>query len=418
MTGMKLFPKIRTFCVVSCLFAAGISVCCGQTAAATGGDLKSLQDTYKKAIAKIDSDAANAAQSQPATYMKELYKIQQALQKAGDLDGLTAANGELERFKSTQTVPDQPDPSLPPDIRKLQTAFKAALAKADLDKNKKLVATTKQYVELLNSLQTSLTKAGKVDQAMDVNAEIKRVKSDPKITSAEFVVAAVDTEKQPAKEESTPQPAKEEKAGKADQPAGTVTTDTTGATIYDGKPFPSAAAGSFKPLKLSVSENTPGTPKLSMTAMLDTENNMDKTTSAYWSRSSSSKSGSMKYTLRVTVKAVAKTFDVENAKLVVECFAKDVASQGKGTPKVFDAKILSIPKIDAAHVVGVEYPEISLESSSSRVISRYYGVMYSGSGSELYGFVISVFDSSGTLVSQAATTSTLQKLGTTKVPKM
>jgi hypothetical protein len=419
MSVMKLFPEIRAYFFVGCLLAASVSACLGQTAANTGGDLKSLQDQYKKAIAKIDSDAANAAQSQPATYLKELYKIQQALQKAGDLDGLTAANSELERFKSKQTVPDQPDQSLPPDIRNLQTAFKAALAKADLDKNKKLVSTTKQYVELLNSLQTSLTKAGKVDQAMDVSAEIKRVKSDPKITSAEFVVAAVDTEKQPARDESSAQPAKDDKAGndKANQPTGTVTTDASGATIYDGKPFPDAAAGSFKPMKLSVSENTPGIPKLNMTAMLDTENNMDKSTSAYWSRTSSSKSGNMKYVLRVTVKSANKTLVVDNAKLVVEYFAKDVAAQGRGNPKVFDSKTVPLSKIDGARTIGVEFPEITFSSSSSRVISRYYGVMYSGSGSDLYGFVVSVFDSSGTLVAQAASTSTLQKLGTTKLPK-
>ena len=416
---MKLFPGIRTFCVVGCLLAASVSVCLGQTAASTGDDLKSLQDTYKKAIAKIDGDAANAAQSQPATYMKELYKIQQALQKAGDLDGLTAANSELERFKSTQTVPDQPDASLPPDIRKLQTAFKAALAKADLDKNRKLVSTTKQYVELLNSLQTSLTKAGKVDKAMDVNAEIKRVKSDPKITSAEFVVAAGDTEKPPAKDESPDQPAKDDKAGKADQPppAGTVTTDSSGAVIYDGKSFPDVATANFKSIKLNVSDNTPGIPKISITAMLSTDNNMDKSSSAYWSRTSSHKEGDMKYVLRVTVRSATKAFVIENAKLVVEYFSKDVASQGKGNPKVFDSKTVSLSKIDGTRTIGVEYPEITLTSSSSRTISRYHGVSFSGSGIELHGFVVSVFDASGALVAQAASVSTLQKLGTTKLPK-
>lgn len=202
MKTMKLSPGIRAFCFVGCLLALTVSACRGQTAINTGGDLKSLQDTYKKAIAKIDGDAANAAQSQPATYLKELYKIQLNAQKAGDLDGLNAANSELERFKSTQTVPDQPDPALPAGIKKLQAEFKAAVAKVDLDKDKKIVSTTKQYVDLLNSLQTSLTKAGNLAQAMDVNAEIKRVKSDPKVTSAEFVVAAVDTEKQPAREGS------------------------------------------------------------------------------------------------------------------------------------------------------------------------------------------------------------------------
>jgi hypothetical protein len=167
-------------------------------------DLKALQDAYAKAIQKVEGDSASAAQSLPTNYIKALQAIQQAAKKAGDLEGLTAANRELERFKADQTVPDQPDASTPDAIKKLQTEYKAATAKNDMEKNKKIVSITKQYLENLNSLQTDLTKNDTVDKALNVNAEIKRVNADSKFTSAQFALAATDTDKQPAKTDTQP----------------------------------------------------------------------------------------------------------------------------------------------------------------------------------------------------------------------
>lgn len=185
--------------VVVLLLTASVSFAQAQSASAGKPvDLKALQDAYAKAMQKVESDSASAAQSLPANYIKELQEFQQAAKKAGDLDGLTAANRELERFKTDQTIPDQPDASTPDAIKKLQTEYKAAAAKNDMEKNKKIVSITKQYLENLKSLQTDLTKNDRVNEALNVNAEIKRVKDDSKFSSAQFALAAADTDKQPA----------------------------------------------------------------------------------------------------------------------------------------------------------------------------------------------------------------------------
>jgi hypothetical protein len=161
------------------------------------GDLKTLQNLYAKAIQKVEGDSTSAAQALPATYLKELIKLQQTVQKAGDLEGLTTANRELERFKNEQTVPEQPAKSTPEAIKKLQIQYRGALAKNDLEKNKKIVSVTKQYLENLATLQTSLTKSGNISEALEVKAEIKRVKEDSKIAGAESALAAPGTDKQP-----------------------------------------------------------------------------------------------------------------------------------------------------------------------------------------------------------------------------
>ena len=414
---MKPIAKNALFCTLAGVLVVSALVCRAQTSTNDSASLKSLMAEYEKAGNKIDSDNAGAAQGQATMYVKELQKIQQSLQKAGDLDGLNAAKGELERFKAEQTVPDNPDPSLPADVQQLQTLYKKSLAAIELDKSRKIVSAAKQYVERLNALQTRLTKAGRLDDAMEVNAEIKRVKADSRVTGANFAVAAVESEKQ-----SQPDEAQQgDKTRSASNSSDTVSVDSSVARIYEGKPFPSIPAGekgeSYKNVGLVPSEALPIGQKVSVTATLKAENNMKKSSSTYYSSTSQSKSGTMVYTLRVTLKSAVKSSVQEDPKLVVQCFVKNTADSGKGDPKVFDTKTIPLSKIDDARAVGVELPSISIDSSSSKVVSRYRGVIRtSASGNEYCGFVISVFDRSGMLVAQMASDISLKSLGATKLP--
>jgi hypothetical protein len=201
---MSVLSRCVMSIVGSLLLLTG-SACLAQTtpsSAEKSVDLKTLQDIYAKAIQKVESDSASASQSLPATYLKELQKLQQTVQNAGDLEGLTAVKRELERFKTEQTVPAQPAASILDAIKKLQTQYKSAVAKNDLEKNKKIVSISKQYLENLGSLQVELTKSGKIPEALDVKAEIKRVKADSKFTNAESALPAAGTDKQPGKTDS------------------------------------------------------------------------------------------------------------------------------------------------------------------------------------------------------------------------
>jgi hypothetical protein len=392
-------------------------------------DLKTLQDSYAKSIQKVDGDNTSAAQNLLATYVKEVQKIQQTVQKAGDLDGLTAVNRELERFKTEQTVPDEPDASTPDAIKKVQFGYKTAVAKNNLENNRKIVSVTKQYLERLNSLQMNLTKSGKVDEALDVNAEVKRVQGDGKFTSAEFAVAAAETEKQPAKKDNQP-PEKQPPADQAKKTPNTETSDKTGkaktaadssdteATIYDGKPFPDALGkNNYKDMRLVGSDRITGTPKISITAALATENNMQSSSSSYWGGVERTKHGSMAYQLRLILKSAIKTYSVDDPTLVVQYFSKNVVTSGKSNPALIEAKKFTLPRLDGTRNVGVDLPPVSLESSSYRNTDGYWGNSESSaSGRELYGFIVSIFDSSGALVAQSGSNNTLRKLGVNKVP--
>jgi hypothetical protein len=428
---MTLFSRSMTN-LVGALLLLLVLACLAQAQSSPAGksvDLKALQDTYSKAIQKVEGDSASAAQSLPASYVNELQKLQQSTQKAGDLDGLTAANHELERFKTEQTVPDQPDASAPDALKKLQTQYKTAVAKNDLEKSKKIVSITKQYLENLTALQTSLTKSGNLNEALNVNAEIKRVKDDSKFTSAQFALATADADKQsattdkqpPDQAKKTADAGKTDKVDKAKAPAGSSDNSSlsdSDAKIYDGKPFPDVGGLNYKPSRLVVSEHINGAPKVSIIANLATENNMQTTSSSYYYWGGKLKRGSMGYDLRVTVKSAVKTYSIDNPTLVVQYFSKDVVSYGKSNPKLIESKKVKLPALDSTHNVGIDLPPVSLTSATYRYASGYYGSYYgnSASGSELYGFIVSVFDSNGELVAQCGSNDALKKLGIDKVP--
>jgi hypothetical protein len=413
------------YCVCFVLLL-GTSLCFGQapTTNKPAVDLKSLRQAYDKAIAKIESDHAAAMQNQPTAYLKELQKLQQNLQKAGNLDGWTAVNQEIERFKTEQTIPDETDASILDGIKNLRAAYKNTLTKCDLEKSKRIIATTKQYVEQLNTLQTNLTKAGKVDEALEVNSEIKTVKSDSKVTSSEFAVAAY--EQQNKKETPPPvKPPEQPKKDESDKQAATPTppADSTNKSTasgdvktYEGQPFPNTSGQSFKNETMVLTDRVTGGQKISGAVSMSTQNDMQKSTSTYYSSTERTKQGAMSYSIRISLKSANRTYTLEDPKLVIEYFSKPAANSGRADAKKFDTKTYSIPKIDGTRVVNVEFPVVSLQSSSYKYVSGYWGTESYASGNEFYGFVISVFDSKGTLIFQAASNNTLKKLGTAKLP--
>jgi len=371
-------------------------------------------------MGKTENEHADAMQNQPTSYLKQLLKLQQDMQKAGNLDGWQAANHEIERFKTEQTMPDGDDPALLEGIKSLRAAYKSATAKLELEKSKKIVAVTKQYVDQLNALQTNLTKAGKVDDAIEVNTEIKNVKSDAKVTSSEFAVAAAEqqTEKKPQPTESpaptTPTTPDQPKKSSS-EPTGKV-TESGGAKIYEGQAFPDTAGQIFKNVTIMPTDRTASGQKISATATIYTQDDMEKTASHYYYRTTKMKQGSMNYTVRISLKSANKAYALDNPKLVVEYFGKPVGDSGKVDPKKLDTKEFSIPKIDGIRAVNVELPAFAVDSSSYKSVSRYYGGEYSGFGNDFYGFIASIFDSSGTLVFQTASNNGLKKMGVEKLP--
>ena len=111
-------------------------------------------------------------------YAAALEKLRQARQKKGDLEGLQAAIKEKERFAEIASVAASDIVESPESLRKLQTAFRAAVGKIDWDHNQRLLALAKNYLAAVEKIKVKLTQAGKLDDAVAAAAELERVKRE------------------------------------------------------------------------------------------------------------------------------------------------------------------------------------------------------------------------------------------------
>jgi len=181
---------MRTRSTVSSISIAGtylwLSVMC-LSAAEPPKSLVSLKANYGKALQGIVTNYNVAVSNWRPTYLNDLRALQVKLQKEGDLDGWTDIKAEMTRFQQEESITAS-DLSARQDVAALQAKYIDAPGQAALDKSRKVIALSDKYLAKLASLQTDLTKQGKIDEALLVNEETKRVKASPEVSAARFDV--------------------------------------------------------------------------------------------------------------------------------------------------------------------------------------------------------------------------------------
>jgi len=154
---------------------------------ATRAAPKTLEDykaVYEKEAAKIDSAGQNGMKAELERYGKKLSLIEAALKKAGDLDGVVAVKAEIARFERDGTIPDTPPARLPDLVKRAQADFREAADGLNSETGRLTASLIRKYLPPLTSLKKDLVMADALDEAMEVDAEIKRV---------EFVLADVES---------------------------------------------------------------------------------------------------------------------------------------------------------------------------------------------------------------------------------
>jgi hypothetical protein len=304
----------------------------------------------------------------------------------------------------------------------IQAKFRELPAQLSLDKNQKIIALSQKYIAKLTALQTDLTKQGKMEDALAVNAEIKRVKGSPEVAAAEFELseqeakAAQGKKEATSKKEGTPKEEKPTPGGKtADGKAAEPVIQDGDVTIYDGK-APTPSGVTFKNLPLRPTSNVGAKRKLSVTAMLASSSDESGSSGASLYSSSKSKYGSTSSRLRVGVKTVGSGTVLSNLIMVVEYYSKDVkTTSAKINPEKMLTRRISVPKVDVEGV-WIDCPEASAYKSSYRYTSSYGSGYRYKSGREFYGAIVSVFESDKTLAYQGVTGGSLEGFAPTDAP--
>jgi len=142
--------------------------------------LDPLRQTYEAEIDRIRDDHERNMERLLETYGTALDNAIAALRRAGDPDPVLLAVAEKRRFRSDKRVPKQPRNSkLPGIVRELQSGYHGATRDAEIEMKKKRAALTDRYVAALDRLMRHYTNEDKLDLAMNVKDEKKRVELSP-----------------------------------------------------------------------------------------------------------------------------------------------------------------------------------------------------------------------------------------------
>ena len=374
------------------------------------GSLDSLKVVYEQATAKIESDYEQGVSALDTRYPQDLNALKARVQQAGDLNGVMAVDAEIRRFETERNIPDAAAPGMPDNLLALQVAQREARAALDRDRNTKTVALVKLYLRRLEEAKKSLTMAGKLDEALAVNAEIDRVKSNPAVMASDFAAAAADV---PADQGASKAPAE------PPAPAGPAVADIklpSGVKMYEGG-APDVDGVTMKSESLTATSRSKLTRKLTATVSKGETGGPSRSSYSTGYSSVSSKSGSTTHYVRIGLRPASTQYRFAGGTLVVQYFAKEMGSQGKIEPKPAATQTIPLPGIEISKPITVDCAPLSLYSRSYKYKS-YYGTKYSSeSGVDLYGVVVSAFDTGGALVYQGASSTALDALGVESAPK-
>ncbi len=161
---------------------------------------KETKDAYEKEIAQIEAECTRSVSLFPTNYVNALDVLDQAMRKTGDLDAVLAVRKEKERFSLDPVLSEEVVVAQPAQLRNLQIEHRKALQSLPKLKADKLAAAAARYLERLENLKKFLVVKGRLEDAVEVKAEIERFASKEGLSPVKPVPGG---EK---KEEKTEQP--------------------------------------------------------------------------------------------------------------------------------------------------------------------------------------------------------------------
>lgn len=141
---------------------------------AAAEELARLKDTYEGLSAKIEDEAILNRRNALTSYGQGLSNIKDRLKAAADLDGVLAVNKEITRFQTEKTMPADAA-GLPPAVAQLHANIQKYLEARQAERDQKQADLIRQYLTPLLNLKKTLTMNEKLDEAILVDAEIKRI---------------------------------------------------------------------------------------------------------------------------------------------------------------------------------------------------------------------------------------------------
>lgn len=109
-----------------------------------------------------------------AKFAAALERAQEAAQSAGNLDEALAVKGEKEAALAGGYTPALDDAKTPASLKTMRSTYRTALARLELDRDKKLRPLKDAYARSLETLMVTMTKGGRLEEAM----ALKKMRED------------------------------------------------------------------------------------------------------------------------------------------------------------------------------------------------------------------------------------------------
>ena len=137
--------------------------------------LEEYRQIYERKKAAIEAARSEAAENSLSVYGRNLLAAKEYYRKSGDLEGITGAKEEIERFGGEKTVPETSDLKTPALVLQARMAHAKRIAAAQEAHDKRTVSLVRQYMRALDDLKKELVRSEKLDAARNVAAEMSKL---------------------------------------------------------------------------------------------------------------------------------------------------------------------------------------------------------------------------------------------------
>jgi hypothetical protein len=134
-------------------------------------ELQTLQDFYEAA----QIQARKSVNDVDANYRYKLEKFQKTAQADGNLKSVVAAKRAIEDLDASRPLLTSDDPG----VADIQTAYISQRQKDVVESEKALAKVDQVHLVSLKDLVVKLTKAGQIEQALEVQAAVDKLNSSP-----------------------------------------------------------------------------------------------------------------------------------------------------------------------------------------------------------------------------------------------
>jgi hypothetical protein len=172
---MQWTPIWLTACLSAVLFSAPLSA--APAAAAPTGELPRLQTIYSNSVSVIEAKYAAQRTNAPAQYLLDLDALEKSYQQKGDIKGVVAVRSERKQFNRELVVPGPDTDGDPTELKTVRAKLRARPAELDDQKKKEMADLNAAYFNRLEGLQRELTRQGRIDAALSLQAEMDTIKN-------------------------------------------------------------------------------------------------------------------------------------------------------------------------------------------------------------------------------------------------